>query len=625
MRMSKLSLPQTLVRCVQQGSLIPFVGSGASLAIQKGLFPTWQHIIERLREDLNKEAKETTAQIVGLMLKEGRLPDAANEAMKALGRAEFNKTMQAMFHKPPETNFDLRLQKAIWSINPKLVITTNYDSALEWSNAKASRLLNHQTGDLAGILDLNAESMPRIWHIHGHISDASSLILTPSQYQHLYEGNGDQKNYQTAKQQLTSLVGNYPLLFVGFGMNDEYVLGFIEDIFKKFESTLKKSFALLRANDLSRARLWERFNVQVIEFPDHGEPLLELVQSIANYRTNRQSLPVVESVLPVASNANINLPFAKLTSKKTKVDDVRGLISSLEDNFFFRWEKSVTPGAEQIGSAPLVVYWPIRLREPSPIHGVQAFAAAALQRYGAKIVLCLDDLGEQKFPVLNFQNRIKQWFQRVGEKSSEIDFRLFSGILKTKDPAIAWDHVQKWLGGQGYNLKTVLGICKLYSEGMDLSEFLERGTGRLLTPGVVWACLSHLLADSQQSHFMTLGGHDECNLWNAWRNKIDTGNSHVFHLYIPELSNTHMQTEPLKWHAKTDIERKIRQKLDALESKTDWNSPNEILKWSVTGCLLLPSYVQEGCKNALQVDFDTTASTHALAQAAANKIADWML
>lgn len=559
------------------------------------------------------------------MPQENRLLDAAREAVNSLGLSDFKGVMRELFHKPYQNGFDLRLHETIWQINSRLVITTNYDSSLEWEKSSVTRVLNHQKQDLVGLLDLNSISIPTIWHIHGHISDVGSLILAPEQYDRFYSNSNMLNDYAAAKKQLQALVGNYPLLFVGFGLNDEYVLTLIGETFAQFDTALRKSFALLKKGENATSAIWEKYNIQVIEYEDHGEPLFELMQSIA-----KPELPITSKATTVAAKVPVldsvdNLPFSKCKSIPTRIIGLGDLISSLENHFSFRWEKSPLPPAAKSEIEPTIVYWPIRLRAPSAIHGVQAFAAAALQRYSAQIILCLDDLGDQKFGASSFRNRIKHWFTKVGVEPNRIDFRLFSEILNTQDRSIAWDHVQKWLGGQGYDLRTVLEICKLYNLGMEPVEFLSRGTGRLLTPGVVWACLSHLLSESPNANFITLGGYDERNLWKAWREKIDQGVTPVSHLYIPELSNTHMEKVDLKWLAKSDIENTIREKAGALKGPSDWNSANEILKWSVTGCVQLPSYVRDGCKSAVQVNFDPNGNLQAITQAATNKIAEWML
>jgi hypothetical protein len=621
--MSKLNLPSSLMDGVKKGFLVPFIGSGASLPIQKGLFPTWLEVLNSMKEKLDQEGKSNRSDIVKLYLTENRLLEAAQEAVKSLGLADFHKVMQQLFLKQKTSEMDLTLQTAIWRLNPKLVVTTNYDEALEWANNASSPLLNHQSCDFATLLNFSNLTHPRVWHIHGQIKDLGSLILAPEQYDNFYSSTDSRTNYIAARKQLAALITNFPLIFIGFGFNDEYVLNLLESVLVDFKGGTPKSFALMKYGDQSYGQLWQKYNIQVITYEDHGKPLLELLSRISPVENNtivNESIQATEKTL--GKGFDLELPSTAIKGFDTRTTNVGELISSLEDHFSFRWEKE---SFQHQGSESVIVYWPIRLRAPSAIHGVQSFAAAALQRFGAKIVLCLDDLGEEKFQISSFQKKIKQWFRKVGEDPEIIEFKLFSEILNTRDASVAWNHVQKWLGGQGYDLQTVLQICKLFKVGMNMEEFLARGTGRLLTPGVVWACLSHLLSENRGIPFMTLGGYDECNLWKAWREKIEQGSASVGHLYIPELSNTHMERVDLKWHAKSDIERTIRDKSPPEDDFAKWNSPNEILKWSMTGCVLLPSFIKSGCNRAQRIDFDTNSELHGITRVVTNKIAEWML
>lgn len=616
-----MNIPKSLLEFARDGRVIPFVGAGASLAIRPGLFPAWHGVLEEMQKKLREEAKDANADLLGIFLTQDRLLDAASEAVRSLGLSGFNGVMRSLFLKTKTESFNLNLQEAIWRLNSKLIVTTNYDSALEWANGSASPLLNSQRHDLAGLLSFSTMARPRVWHLHGHVEDLESLILAPTQYDQFYAQNsGIRPALEAARSQFKALAGNFPFLFIGFGFKDSYVLDMLECVLAEFDGAAMKSYALLQSDASQAINLWNKYNIQVVEYEAHGQPLLSILDSIASHEgsTTVPLGPSKESL--VNTGVTSKWPGCTLRSVDTRIENISDLISVLEDSFSFRWER------ESFQEAPSpIVYWPVRLREPSAIHAVQAFAAAALQLQGAKIVLCLDDLGDRKYEASRFQERIKRWFRRVNAVPSEIEFRQFSEILKTGGNAIAWTHVQQWLGGQNYDLQRVLEICKLYSDGMKIRDFINRGTGRLLTPGVVWACLRRLIDEFDDSSFMTLGGHDECNLWQAWRERVDQGGAKVAHLYIPELSNTHMETTNLKWRAKSDIQNSIEQKLRILKYDSDWQSANEIIKWSISGCVFLPMYVEKAFANAETLVFEPHADAHALVQPAVDKIAEWVL
>ena len=71
--------------------------------------------------------------------------------------------------------------------------------------------------------------------MHGHIDDPDSLILAPRQYDRLYREAADDKHpYAAARLQLRTLIGNHPLLFVGFGLQDEYVMDALATVLEIF-------------------------------------------------------------------------------------------------------------------------------------------------------------------------------------------------------------------------------------------------------------------------------------------------------------------------------------------------------------------------------------------------------
>jgi formylglycine-generating enzyme required for sulfatase activity len=161
-------------------------------------------------------------------------------------------------------------------------VTTNYDRVLQWSNATARIATNSQATNLAELFAGSSADRPIVWHLHGHIDDPDSLILAPRQYDRLYrEATDDKHPYAAARLQLRTLMGNHPLLFVGFGLQDEYVLTALTTVLEIFGGCLRPSYALLKAGDDRARALWDKHRIQVIEYADYGAPLVELLAEFA--------------------------------------------------------------------------------------------------------------------------------------------------------------------------------------------------------------------------------------------------------------------------------------------------------------------------------------------------------
>jgi len=83
-----------------------------------------------------------------------------------------------------------------------------------------------------------------------------------------------------ARQQIRNLISSYPLLFIGFGLQDEYVMDALETVLEMFKGNLQPSYALLKKGDSRAAELWKKYSIDVVEFDDYGQPLVDRVTQI---------------------------------------------------------------------------------------------------------------------------------------------------------------------------------------------------------------------------------------------------------------------------------------------------------------------------------------------------------
>lgn len=118
-----MTIPRSLVQAVSQGRIVPFVGSGASMAVKRCLFPSWDGLLLNLAEKLDEEANEDTAEIVRRFVKKKQLNKAADEAVESLGKAHFRDVMKNTFGIQQRSDVDLSLPHAIWSLEPRVVVT----------------------------------------------------------------------------------------------------------------------------------------------------------------------------------------------------------------------------------------------------------------------------------------------------------------------------------------------------------------------------------------------------------------------------------------------------------------------------------------------------------------------
>lgn len=275
---------KNLLMAIAQQTIVPFVGAGVSLGVNKSQsqqkFLTWKQLLQVLVKEL-QGIDEKGANRVQSTIDDEDLLDAANIALKKLGKAAFaDAVVRAVSVLRPDC--DLTLPQAIWGLNPRLIVTTNYDRVLQWGGEDRDPkvVLNNSHSELQALFD--EAGRPKIWHLHGHMDNADSMILAPDQYRPLYAAiNDSSSELRNAALTLQQIFTRQPVLFIGFSMTDEYVLDAIEQGLQAFKGYAPSRWALLKQGDQRVKELWEKYQVRVIEYEDHGQPLIDLLQKLA--------------------------------------------------------------------------------------------------------------------------------------------------------------------------------------------------------------------------------------------------------------------------------------------------------------------------------------------------------
>ena len=157
------------------------------------LFPSWSQLLLRAADRLTVEGKVPFADAVrGLVGIEDYL-DAARRARQGLGPNWFDFLKEQFDHQPEQADEEsLELARRVWALGSHLVVTSNYDRVLHWAHPHPRNLRYwniEAAAEQAEMLRGELRS-PTVWHLHGHIDDASRLILTPDGYSLLYPEAG---------------------------------------------------------------------------------------------------------------------------------------------------------------------------------------------------------------------------------------------------------------------------------------------------------------------------------------------------------------------------------------------------------------------------------------------------
>ncbi len=288
----ELSVPNSLASAVRERHVVPFVGSGLSLGVKLGLFPTWEALLEKMAGALANDAKQDDCTLVRIHLKRRQYFEAAQAAFSGLGKSRFNSVLIEQFPTTmPRDGVDLSVLESLWRLECRLVITTNYDSVLSWANLRARAIVNRQHSELAMLMSSPTSEAPWVWHIHGHIEQLDTIILTPEQYRELYSDRRETlEAYRAAKLQLRNVIANTSLLFLGFGLSDRYVMNLVSGILSELDFAAHPHFAVVKAGEADARKLWDHFNIQCIEISDWGRPMRDLLDSLSvQLRTDSSS------------------------------------------------------------------------------------------------------------------------------------------------------------------------------------------------------------------------------------------------------------------------------------------------------------------------------------------------
>ena len=300
------NIPQSLHEAINSKRLIPIVGAGVSKSIKNKqgdpVFPSWTELLRLAATELKNQTENNKAQLVESFLKEPDYQQAARYAYEGLKGPNWNTFFKSQFD--PELDSlnpsSASLPKAIWRLSNQ-IITLNYDKTLQWAHkqpAQVSTIDNNSLAELADFQKSNHDK-PVVWHLHGHIDNCAELILTPNGYQKLYATSTDtEDHYKAALETLRTVSRNKSLLFIGCSLDDAELLSEIHQEQILFAENTGPHYALVHKDEEAKIKAkLNGTNIKLIPFEDFGDPLVKLIEELANHAP-QQSAPIIEAQSP---------------------------------------------------------------------------------------------------------------------------------------------------------------------------------------------------------------------------------------------------------------------------------------------------------------------------------------
>ena len=278
-------MEKRLSQLIAENKVIPFVGAGVSKDVKtdngEAIFLNWKELLESFIDVITDEKKKN---IICALLDDEPIDylDVADRIEKVLSTSEFNENLKNKFNVDYNNidNETYNLAKSIWALNSKLIITTNYDKVLYHAcDDKNIESWNIESKHEQAKFLKDGLSNPVVWNLHGDITQVDSLILTSKRYEEFYTEDAKESKYKTALETLRAILSTKRLLFIGFSLDDEYIVNQINRTLDIFDGNSSEHYFLLKKGSSSTPNLLNN-KIKIIEFDDYGEKLIEKINSL---------------------------------------------------------------------------------------------------------------------------------------------------------------------------------------------------------------------------------------------------------------------------------------------------------------------------------------------------------
>lgn len=211
-----------LIKDLADGRVAVFVGAGVSASSKPPsgeALPTWKKFLEDQLHRLDAEDRD----VANTRLDVNDYLMAAEIIKESLGKGEWEEIVLEEFSRAIEPS---KLQKAILSLDQRIVVTTNFDKALEAasqdfekSHSRYRVVIQRIQSD---IFKAFRNDKRYIIKLHGSVDDEGSLIFSLSDYIEKAYGSVFYSSF------FETLALTHTIVFFGFSMEDPAVSHLIE-------------------------------------------------------------------------------------------------------------------------------------------------------------------------------------------------------------------------------------------------------------------------------------------------------------------------------------------------------------------------------------------------------------
>lgn len=286
-----MNWPKALITELASRRCIIFIGSGASAGClsQDGTIspPIWSEFLNSL---IDLMVDTTDLPIIQDFIQKEKFLEAAEIIKKNISPADFSAFIRESFVTPRFK--PSKMHEAILEIDPKIVITTNYDDVYDTFCRTGAA---HEGYNISKYYDSHIISDLRspvrlIIKAHGCISDASQIVLTKSEYFRA------RQLFSSFYKVLDSLFLTYTILFLGYSLTDPDIQLVLENVNIAASSSHPHYF--VTGNNINPAIKHankKAYNIEFIEYPagnfsELNDGLIDLTDSVKRHRLANPSV-----------------------------------------------------------------------------------------------------------------------------------------------------------------------------------------------------------------------------------------------------------------------------------------------------------------------------------------------
>lgn len=286
-----MNWPKALITELASRRCIIFIGSGASAgclsADGKKSPPLWFAFLNSL---IDLMTNKTDLPIIDDFIKKEKFLEAAEIIKTNISPADYSSFIRETFVAPRYRQS--LMHEAILEIDPKVVITTNYDDVYDnFCRTGAA----HEGYNVSKYYDSHIISDLRspvrlIIKAHGCISDASQIVLTKSEY---FRARQLFSNFYKV---LDSLFLTHTILFIGYSLTDPDIQLVLENVNIAAPSSHPHYFVTgNNINSAIKQANKKAYNIDFIEYTagnyaELNDGLLELTDNVKRHRLANPSV-----------------------------------------------------------------------------------------------------------------------------------------------------------------------------------------------------------------------------------------------------------------------------------------------------------------------------------------------